>query len=294
MSIKDSAAGFDFERFSSTSELLAAVRSRPCNSVFKSRAARGDLGSRRPERGGSFYMSSSFDKGLDLANRGFAEAASKCAVAAERTTAAVNERVAYSPARPRPDYVGGSPHVVRAILGLPRDMRRTVRESRQIKGVSLALDIGASGSVSASRKIWAGARLVALLKLFERDGVPVRLLVTRANLASEDGQRACCEVVVRDFGQPLNMSTLCFWAAHPTAHRRVMWAWTETSPIITDDFWACGYGYSVSNPSYECETARDALRADYLMRGVHWFCLADLSCDSAVVDAYEDIKSGRR
>lgn len=265
-----------FERFNSPAAFVAAVSDRPASRLWG-----GSWRSSRSSGDREWSGASSWEEAVDIAEAGYAEVVDRVRVSASRATSAAFDRVEARPARPVNGYVGGSPNVVRAMQGLPRDMRRTLREPRKLQGVTLVYERGVIGSVSTDRMIEAGARMVALVRLFERAGVPVRLIVTMASTAG--GETAVCEVVVKDYATPVNLAKIAYYVAHPSAHRRLKFAWLESTPVITSRKFIDGYGRSVSADRSRAEEVRKHYEAE----GARWLCINDLKTDSDVVRVWE-------
>lgn len=265
-----------FERFDSPAAFVAACSDRPVNSVFAGRSR-----SSREHGGADWSGADSWKEAVTIAEAGYIEVVDRVRVSASRATSAAFDRVEARPARPVNGYVGGSPNVVRAMQGLPRDMRRTVREPRKLQGVTLVYERGVLAGVSADRMIEAGARMVALVRLFERAQIPVRLIVTMASTAGSE--TAVCEVVVKDYATPVNLAKIAYYVAHPSAHRRLKFSWLESTSVITSRRFSQGYGASVSADRSMCET----LRKHYESEGARWLCINDLKRDEDVVRVWE-------
>lgn len=265
-----------FERFDTASAFVDAVSTRPANDFWKnrSRASR--------ETGDSWYGTNTWEEASQLARVGYAEVVNRVKTASKKATSSLFERVETKPTRPCNGYVGGSPNVVRAMQGLPRDMRFVNRKPKKIQGITLVYERGATCNVSTDKMIEAGSRLVALMKLFERAQIPVRLIVSFAS--RECDEIATCEVVVKDFHAPMNLQKIAYYAAHPSAHRRLKFSWLETTQVCKENF-SGGYGRSVSSSERDCKLMKE----HYEKQGARWVCINDFDSDDTVIKVWEEI-----
>lgn len=271
------------ERFRNAAEFVRLMETRPINKGWQGheRASRDD----ESDEANPWSGARTWHEAVETAERGYAEVVGRVKAMAKTTTARVFERVEARPVRPVCAYVGGSPHVPRAIQGLPRDMRAMKRKDKKRPGVTLVYEISANGGVNTSDMIAAGARMVALVRLFERAQVPVRLVVSDTGHRGDAGVLAC-EVVVKDFHAPFNLQKLAYYLAHPSMHRRLFFSWLETSPVVEQ--YVYGYGYPITNSRREC----DEVREDYAARGELWFSRLDFETDEDVIKAWERVTNG--
>lgn len=269
-------ANLVFERFESASAFVDAVSNRPVNDFWKNecRSSR--------ESGDSWYGTKTWEEAEQLARIGYAEVVDRVKTASQRATQALFERVEAKPARPRNGYVGGSPNVVRAMQGIPRDMRSMQCRQKKTAGITLVYEVSANCGVDSQRMIDAGSRMVALIRLFERAQIPVRLIVS--DTGKSDGDVLACEVVIKDFHAPFNMQKIAYYLAHPSMHRRLWFSWLETTDIAKRRY--SGYMCSISNHSSEY----NEVRKDYEERGMFWFCFRDFDNDDDVVKAWNKLR----
>ena len=267
------------ERFVNFAEFVRVIDPRPVNDGWRGH----DRSSRRSGEG-SWSGADTWQEAVEIAQRGYADAVDKVKAAVKASTANVFERVEARPVRPVCSYVGGSPCVPRAIQGLPRDMRAMSRRDKKSPGVTLVYDVCAASGVSSGEIIDAGARMVALVRLFERAQVPVRLVVSDVTIYGSDGVCAP-EIVIKDFHAPFNIQKIAYALAHPSMLRRLVFAWAETTPLIKN--YHCGYGRVVRGDDLE------AARAEYAARGEFWFHGSDFKTDADVVRAWERVKGCR-
>lgn len=266
----------EYERFNDASEFVRLMDTRPANRHYQSSR------SSRDEGDAGWRGTASWTETLDRARRGYPEVVEKVKASATRCTSAVFERIENQPVRPINKYVGGSPNVVRAMQGIPRDMRSMQRQQKKTAGITLVYEVSANGGVDSQRMIDAGARMVALIRLFERAQIPVRLIVS--DTGQSDGDVLACEVVIKDFHAPFNMQKIAYYLAHPSMHRRLWFSWLETTDIAKRRY--SGYMCPISNHASEY----NEVRKDYEERGMFWFCFRDFDNDDDVVKAWNKLR----
>lgn len=268
----------EYERFDDASEFVRLMDTRPANAHYQ-----GSRDSR--ERGDKRWRGTdSWEETLDRARRGYPEVVEKVKAAATRCTSAVFERVECQPVRPVNRYIGGSPNVVRAMQGIPRDMRSMQRQQKKTAGITLVYEVSANGGVNAQEMIDAGARMVALIRLFERAQIPVRLIISDTGKDGDDV--LACEVVIKDFHAPFNMQKIAYYLAHPSMHRRLWFSWLETTALAKRRYY--GYMRPISNRG-----EYDEVRKDYAERGMSWFCFRDFESDDDVIKAWNKLRGGK-
>lgn len=269
----------EYERFSNASEFVRLMDCRPANRHYEGwRESRksGDAGWRG---------TSSWEETLERARKGYPEVVEKVKTAAERCTSVVFERVDNQPVRPINKHIGGSPNVVRAMQGIPRDMRSMQRKQKKTAGVTLVYEVSANGGVDSQRMIDSGARMVALIRLFERAQIPVRLIIS--DTGEDGGDVLACEVVIKDFHSPFNMQKIAYYLAHPSMHRRLWFSWLETTDLAKRQY--SGYMCPISNNRSEY----NEVRKDYKERGMFWFCFKDFENDDDVVEAWNKLRGNK-
>lgn len=266
----------EYERFNDASEFVRLMDTRPANRHYQSSR------SSRDEGDAGWRGTASWTETLDRARRGYPEVVEKVKASATRCTSAVFERIENQPVRPINKYVGGSPNVVRAMQGIPRDMRSMQRQQKKTAGITLVYEVSANGGVDSQRMIDAGARMVALIRLFERAQIPIRLIVS--DTGQSDGDVLACEVVIKDFHAPFNMQKIAYYLAHPSMHRRLWFSWLETTDIAKRRY--SGYMRPISNHASEY----NEVRKDYEERGMFWFCFRDFDNDDDVVKAWNKLR----
>lgn len=222
-----------------------------------------------------------FASAVDIAYCGYPNAVREISADLERKAKKLFKRIEQRRARPRNSYVGGSPNVNRAIMGLPRDMRSMEKSGKKAAGIELVYDAGISWRVTESEALEAGARMLTLVRLCERAKTPVRLTVC-SHLKIQQREYEL-NIIVKDFGKAVNLQKIAYALAHRSFVRRLTFAWIETSPIIK------GYDECYGTPLNGDRERIEAARKRYAKNGKYFFCFNDMGNDNAVVAAWEKI-----
>lgn len=200
-------------------------------------------------------------------------------------TLATAERVGIKPSKPVNSVVGGSPNVARAMMGVPRDMRRTVFERRKVPGVTLVYDMSIPARYKAAEIERRGTRFLALGNVLRMSNIPVRLVASfAANDLTVDGDTVRFDVTIQDWGKALSIEKAAFYLAHPSFLRRICFALIETSPMVTK--YSYGYGLAITNNAEACDEMREEARK----ANARWYTFSDFGSDDAISAAYEEIK----
>lgn len=229
------------ESFSSPSALLAAVSSRPCNllgSVCRSSHAIDGEHIKKAK-------TADFDAALAIARAGYPDGVRAMRDACGHGAAACSSLVEQVKRSRRWSVSGESVSVARALSGAPRCFCRTRRESVPAPGLRLVFDGAVSWGVSPASIIAAGGRMVALVDALRMAGVAVSLAVgwTGYNGEHRGGEGFACSVDIARAGESVPLALMAYWCAHPSAWRRVVWAWMETVPGMESKAWRGGYGF---------------------------------------------------
>ena len=265
------------EAFRSPAHILDAVSVRPVNDAWRGKGRSSD---KREEWGAV----RSFAEALDKAKEGYTEVTEQMKDTFEAAKKYIYARVEPKHAMPVNDYVGSTPNVTRAILGLPKDMRRVNVEEKKTPGVHLVYEGGVNCGYADKDLAEYGARMLALVSLCIRQQIPVKLSITDSTtgLLKGDGT-VTMEVTIKEYEDAANIRKIAYWIAHPSVFRRINFAWMETSPIIERHCY--GYGYPISNTNSECEEIREKYEAE----GAFWFSSRDFKSDEDILKAWERI-----
>lgn len=265
------------ERFNSTEAFCRFVETAPVNDCWK--------GEERHSRTNSegFTGTKSFDEAIGLARNGWNDPVANMKELTRSKSLNAIERVGLKPSRPANAYIGGSPNVARAIIGLPRDMRRVTFEEKKLPGVTIVYEAAANCGYDTKAFEEHGTRFLALVNVLEASGVPTRAIVSATISDLGSGLRGC-EVVIKDFGKPLNIKKAAFYMANASFLRRLVLSWIETSPLVKR--YSHGYGFPVTNEREHM----DACRSEAVKRGERWYSFDDFWSDDDVVRKYEELK----
>ena len=225
------------EQYESIEELRRAVEGRPLNKGWKDYAH--DLHSITHESAPGWDDGvSTPEEAWDLSQIGYEDAVEKAREFAsfELKKLAIGEGPR---AKMGSYYAGGSPNIARATMGLPRDMRRIVREPMKHNVVQIAYQASYSWTIDSEEVLRCGSKVIALVQALEMLGYSVQLSVV--NLEIVRGVRGGFELTLKSFGSPLNIQKAAYFFAHPSFLRRIGFQWIERYPKFTEHDY--GYGY---------------------------------------------------
>lgn len=221
-----------FDNFSDVYAFRAAIQSRPDNGKASndSRTNSND------------FAGMPLDKAYQAMTDGLPEAAEKLKRDLTRFQAKVSGHIQQR--RPINYYNGHSPNVPAAIIGLPKSMRKVVKTPSKIKTVTLFYNSSANCNIKADTLEKSGSAVLQLAYWLELNGYRVKFILT-PYLADKDGEKAVCNILLKDFRQPLDILKLSFSITSVSMFRRLGFRWIETVPGLTKN-WAWGYGHQVS------------------------------------------------
>lgn len=188
------------------------------------------------DRGFSFSGTHSYEEAEDLMRNGYAEGCNAILKGSSKIPFKGGTRT-----NRKVDFVGGSPHVVNAIIGVPKTMIRTTSVPQPQKMIRIFYDCTASESVSKDVLFEGGGKLYALIKHLEMMGARVELHILCATTKSYD--TAVVTVKVKDYRQPLNPMLMSYPLTHTSFFRRHILRWIETSECTSHARYDCGYGH---------------------------------------------------
>lgn len=233
-----------YEHFNSIHSMIAALKSRPENDVFKGKP----LSSIKDSY--SFNMTHSLDEAYDLCQNGWDDKLSEVkkqftAATRPNKNGTIDRRRAYN------HVVGYAPNVPNAILGLPQSMITTDKQPQKVKVASIVYSPTGLCDVEAEDLVKAGIVVLNIVNQLELNGIRVNLVLQpKGSYGSK--QRTAMLVNVKDYRDPLNLRKLCFPMIHPSIFRRLGFRWLETVPGLTDRGYAFGYGHTeTGNDGYK-------------------------------------------
>lgn len=243
------------DNYANPSTVLKAC-DRPVNSAWQGQ-------DRESHQNGDWGGVHSFLEAVDKAHEGFTEVTEEMKQTYDSSKKYVFERIKPRQVLPINSYVGSTPNVTRAILGLPKDMRKIKMEPRKAPGIDITYELGLNCGYSDDDLKERGARMLVLLSMFAMHGIPVKMSVSDSHtgLRQDRDEIAMYRYGIQDYGDTMNIRKVSYWLAHPSVHRRISFAITETSPIITR--FSYGYGYPISNDEDECNFVKEYFKDNF-------------------------------
>lgn len=224
------------EHFKSISEMMDVLKKRPNNEHMKGCDSSSQKGSK------DWYGTSSFEEAVELMQTGYKDVLPKIKEGLNKSTKALSKHFAKSEMRrPRNLPIGFIPNVPNAILNLPDSMIDIKLTPQKRKTLTITYVMAGNCGCRADMWIKAGISLLTAIKIIERQGISVKIDAS-FYCGTGDGETAMGSVTVKHFGQPLDLQKLCFPLVHPSMFRRIGFKFLETTPIITKDGFAWGYG----------------------------------------------------
>lgn len=225
---------------------------------------------------GEDFSGMPLEKAYDALTDGLPEAADKLKRDLNRFKAVVSGTLTQR--RPINYYNGHSPNVPAAIIGLPKSMRKVTKTPSKVKTVTLFYNSSANCNVTASTLEKAGATVLQLTYWLELNGYRVKFVLC-PYLAKEGDETAVCNVLLKDYRQPLDILKLSFSITSVSMFRRLGFRWIETVPNLQNN-WAWGYGQQIT----EKEKALKMLGKTGQNTENAYFIMVD-DCKSAGFDA---------
>lgn len=225
------------EQFDSLDDMFSKIDSRGWNEACanKSRSSERSDSDSKWTNGVATY-----EEAVECLKKGFPEALEEMKKHVVEQVGKVEMVGVGSRAKPQAYYAGGSPNVARAIMGVPRDMRRYRREPMKEKTVHIVYCPDCAANVSSARVLEAGAKVLAIVQLLERMNYSVKLSIgTYFKMSSA---YAGMETVLKGFRSPLDIGKITFPFAHSAYLRKIGFRWVETTPMLKRGEWDYSYG----------------------------------------------------
>lgn len=229
-----------YDNFSDVFAFREAIQSRPNNEVM-----RGENASSKGKRD---FAGMPLNDAYKALTDGIPEAAENLKRDLKKFQAKAATNIPQR--RPINYYNGHSPNVPAAIIGLPKSMRKTVKTPSKIKTVTLYYNSSENAGTSAETLEKSGAAVLQLVYWLELNGYRVKFCLV-PYLAESGDENAVCNVLLKDFRQPLDILKLSFSITSVSMFRRLGFRWLETVPNITERSWSFGYGHQISDKD-EC------------------------------------------
>lgn len=176
-------------------------------------------------------------------------------------------------------YNGRSPNVPAAIVGLPKSMRKVVKQPVRQKTVVLYYDSTANSGTSAATLEKSGAAVLQLVYWLELNGYRVQFVLS--NFLAECGDEvAVCTVLLKEFKQPLDVLKLSFSITSVAMFRRLGFRWAETVPGIEGGGWSFGYGRHIDDKT---KALKELKKTGKYTDNAYFITIGD--CEDASFDA---------
>lgn len=255
-----------FDNFSDVFAFRAAITSRPDNRPSENKSKTGDAD----------FAGMPYEQAQRALTDGLPEAADK--LKRELTRFKADKSGIVTQRRPINYYNGHAPNVPAAIIGLPKSMRKVTKTPTKTKTVTLFYNSSANCNISAETLEKCGAAVLQLVYWLELNGYRVKLILN-PYLAEHTRETACCNILLKDFRQPLDILKLSFSLTSVSMFRRLGFRWIETAPTAKDN-WRCGYGHQIRDKREALETiGRSGQNVDNA-----YFIMVD-DCTAAEFDA---------
>ena len=229
-----------YDNFSDVYAFRSAIQTRPDNGKARNSSRDGDRD----------FAGMPLDDAFKALTDGLPKVADSLKRELNRFKAVVSGQLTQR--RPINYYNGHSPNVPAAIIGLPKSMRKVTKTPSKVKTVTLFFNSSANCNVEASTLESAGKAVLQLTYWLELNGYRVKFVVT-PYLAKEGDERAVCNILLKDFRQPLDILKLSFSITSVSMFRRLGFRWLETVPGLQNS-WAWGYGQQITNKRDALET----------------------------------------
>lgn len=190
----------------------------------------------------SWYGTESYEEASQLMRTGYTEILPKIKEGLNKSAKVVSKMFAPTDLRrPKNLPVGFIPNIPNAILGLPDSMIDIKLTPQKRKTLSIVYIMAGHCGNKIEMWIQAGIALLTAIKIVERQGISVSIDCS-FYCGREDDECAMGSVRVKHFGQPMDLQKLCFPMANPSMFRRIGFKFLETTPVITENGFSCGYG----------------------------------------------------
>lgn len=222
-----------FDNFSDVYAFRHAIQTRPDNG----------RASDKSRSNGESFSGMPLDKAYAALTDGLPVAADKLKRELNRFKAQTSGQITQR--RPINYYNGHAPNVPAAIIGLPKSMRKVTKTPSKVKTVTIFYNSSANCDTTAATLEKSGSAVLQLAYWLELNGYRVKFVLT-PYLASEGDEIAVCNVLLKDFRQPLDILKLSFSITSVSMFRRLGFRWLETVPNLKNN-WSWGYGSQITD-----------------------------------------------
>jgi len=175
--------------------------------------------------GFSFTQTSSFEEAIELAENGWEEGALRALPRVERITAAITAQVQQQRIVTEA-YPSGRGYDLPAVLtGHPEHWYRLDPDGNGTRPqVKLSISLCQSGGIPARVAEIKGAALAALASAFQLNGQDVMI---QADYSTGRADKVSDIVTIKDYNQPLDLTSIIFAIGHASSLRRIGFALWE-------------------------------------------------------------------
>ena len=215
------------ENFNSIQEMLKILNERKNNNVMR------NCFSSQKKNNPSWYMTEYYEEAEELITNGYTEILDEIK-AGIKFDASENSKII-----PENNVFGYIPNVPSAMMNLPKSMIYSKRIPRKINTIDLIYCPCALGGVSGDKYVKNGIKVLNVINSLEKNNIRICLKV--------GNEMTLATVTLKNFKEKLNLQKICFPIAHPSMQRRFGFKWLETTPELTDHWWASAYGRTTTN-----------------------------------------------
>ncbi len=223
------------KKFNSASEFVEWAANAPCKWS-------GKLSSRRVGRK-DWSGTNTFEEAYELALYGWDEGLKKLTTQVNLADKIIAK---FSAKQHSYDVAGYRPHIPRAIAGEPLNMIITPYDEIKPKPVvNIRTNFTCNSHVSSGRIMKWGAGICSYIKMLENRGYGTELYAVAesnpsSNKSNKNAPNTSFQFPLKHAENPLSLSNVVFWFAHPAAQRRIKFSASERLDI--EKWYGGGYG----------------------------------------------------
>lgn len=243
------------EEFHNLFGLVRTLESRQNNDVMREEHSSS-------EGSEEFTGTSSYKEATDLLRDGYTEVVPKIIEGMKKSEKNLPAELAISnKCKPVNSVVGYIPNVPNAIQNLPESMIDIIRNPQKMRTLDIIYAIGFNCNTDKQLAIDSGIALMTAIKVLESKRISVKL--TLCFMASRSGDQVSFPtILLKGYGQRLDIQKLSFPMIHPSIFRRIGFKWLETTPQDINSGFNWGYGHSPFEDTQSIQEVRESLELD--------------------------------
>lgn len=224
------------EDFPSILSLVYTLSSRPNNVVMEYRDN---------SKSGEFYFTKtqSYSEAVELLLKGYTEILPEVSQKYKQNIKILSQN--YVKRKSNIEVIsGGCPNVPRSIMCLPKDFINREVTTRKVKTITVVYNLCVSWVYTTQEFIDAGIALLSAIKCLEMSGIRLKLIslfYSGKSSVYPSSHKVIGSVLLKDYGDSINLLKLCFPLAHPSMFRRIGFKFLETVPGLEDIRFRVGY-----------------------------------------------------